>query len=65
MKFEERIIKASILTGLTDILFGWIAYLTGFGDLYYAKFHVFGIFGFSMLTYGLWHEFLRQKGKDQ
>ena len=54
-KFEKRFILSSILAGITDILFGLIFYLTGIADWYYAKFHVFGILGFGMILYGLWH----------
>ena len=55
MNNELRIIKASILTGFTDIVFGGIMYVTGWSDWYYNHFHVFGVFGFSMLAYGYWH----------
>jgi hypothetical protein len=54
---EHRIIKASIMTALCDVLIGILAYFTGVGDWYYAHFHVFGVFGVSLLIYGLWHSY--------
>lgn len=60
MELEKRIIKASIATGITDLIIGLIAFQTGFGDWYYLRFHNFGIFGLSMITYGLYH-FLFEK----
>ena len=61
MMSEIRFIKASILTGATDIVMGIIFYLTGFADWYYAHFHVFGIFGLSMMIYGYWHLYFLRK----
>lgn len=55
MNAEKRTIRASVLAGVTDILFGLLMYFTGYGDWYYAKFHMFGIIGFGMLAYGYWH----------
>ena len=64
MNNELRFVKASIFTGATDIIFGILFYFIGFADWYYAHFHVFGIFGMSMLIYGYWHlYFYRQEVK--
>lgn len=61
MKLEDRIIKASIATGITDIAFGALAFISGFGDWYYKHLHNFGIFGLSMLAYGLWHIYFKYR----
>jgi len=61
MKSEERIIKASLLAGVSDILIGIIFYLTGFADWYFAKLHFFGILGLGMLWYAFWHNYLYKK----
>lgn len=54
MNAEKRTIKASILAGFTDIIFGLIMYFTGVSNWYYATFHFFGIMGFGMLAFGYW-----------
>jgi hypothetical protein len=63
MKWEDRLIKASALTGFTDILLGLLMYWTGWGDWYYSHFHIFGIFGFSMIVYAYWHLYLIRQGE--
>ena len=61
MKQEERIIKSSLWTGVTDILIGIIFYFFGFLDWYYTHFHAFGIFGISLVVYSYWHIYFYQK----
>ena len=63
MNTEKRIIKSSILAGATDIVFGLLMYVTGLGDWYYSKFHMFGVIGFGMLAYGYWHIYFLNKDK--
>lgn len=58
MQYEQRFIKASLLTGATDIVVGAVMAVTGLHQWYFDHFHVFGIFGFSMVAYGLWHRWL-------
>lgn len=55
MHSEQRIIKASILAGVTDIIVGLFMFITGWHQWYYDHFHVFGILGIGMLAYGIWH----------
>jgi hypothetical protein len=61
MQYERRVIRASIYTGLTEILIGIILVLTHIADWYYNTFHFFGIFGFSMITYATWHWILLKR----
>ena len=56
MKQEERIIKASMMAGITDIAFGIFMSLTGWQEWYFNHFHVFGVLGIGMLAYGYWHK---------
>ena len=55
MKSERRIIKSSIMTGLTEILIGILFALTGLHDWYFEHFKFFGVIGLGMLLYGLYH----------
>lgn len=61
MQNEQRIIKASVYAGWTDILFGLLMYFTGWHQWYFEHFHFFGILGIGMLIYGSWHKFLYEK----
>ena len=61
MKYEERIIKTSILAGFTDILIGLFMFFTGWHQWYFDHFHFFGVLGLGMLCYGFWHWFLYNK----
>ena len=57
MNAEKRTIKASILAGITDIIFGLIMYFSGWSTWYFNHFHFFGIMGFGMLAFGFWNIF--------
>ena len=61
MKSENRIIKASIATGLTEIIIGLFMAGTGLHNWYYDHFHFFGVLGIGMLSYGLWHWYYKIK----
>ena len=54
MKAELRQVKASMYAGITDIVFGVFAWLTGFADWYFIHFHFFGILGIGMIFYAVW-----------
>jgi hypothetical protein len=54
MNVEKRQIKASIFAGFTDILIGFIMFLTGWHQWYFDHFHFFGVLGIGMLAYGYW-----------
>jgi hypothetical protein len=57
MNSENRVIKASFMTGMSDIALGLIMMLTGWQQWYYDHFHFFGIVGISMLLYSYWHTY--------
>jgi hypothetical protein len=55
MGTEERVIKASFAAGMTDLMFGLIMYWAGWQEWYFQHFHTFGILGFGMIAYAVWH----------
>jgi len=61
MKAEMRVVKASLWTGITDLLFGVLMFMTGWGDWYYTRFHFFGIIGFSLIIYAYWTLFFMRR----
>jgi len=50
MNGENRIINASILAGLLDMLLGFLMWLTG-----YQFYYMHGVLGVGMIFYGLCH----------
>ena len=60
-KTETRIIKSSIMTGLTEMLIGLFMWSTGWHVWYYEHFHFFGIIGIGMFVYGAWHTYYYYK----
>jgi hypothetical protein len=65
MKSESRIIKASVLTGFTEMAVGLFMALTGWHTWYNDHFHFFGVLGLGMAIYGFWHGVLFRKEKGQ
>lgn len=65
MKAEERTIQASIYAGATEIIFGVIMWLTGWGTWYFERFHFFGTMGLCMLFYAYWHLYLLRRDREQ
>lgn len=61
MKQEIRIIKASVLTGITEMLIGLFMALTGLHQWYFDRFHFFGILGLGLLIYGFWLQYFYKK----
>jgi len=55
MKNEMRMIKASFLTGVSELLLGVFMSFTGWHDWYYNHFKFFGVLGIGMLFYAFWH----------
>lgn len=57
MRTEQRIIKASILAGATDLLIGLFMAVSGLHEWWFNTFHLFGVLGIGMIAYGLWHAY--------
>ena len=57
MKSEERVIKASLMAGLSDVIVGILFHFTGIHDWYFTNFKFFGVLGIGMLLYAFWHAY--------
>ena len=63
MRFELRIILATFLAGVSDLILGVILVLTGVANWWYNTFHLFGMLGFGMIAYSFWHYILYRRDK--
>jgi hypothetical protein len=61
MKYEKRIIKASLLAGLSELVLGVIFWVTGFAEWWYNHLHFFGYLGLGMILYASWHYYYYRK----
>lgn len=61
MKSEQRIIKATIYAGWTELIVGFIMAITGWHDWYFKHFKFFGIMGLGMIFYAMWHHHFYKK----
>lgn len=61
MKHEERIIKASLFAGATDIIIGLAMHVSNLHEWYFENFHLFGVLGIGMISYGFWHRYFYRK----
>ncbi len=59
MRYEDRVIQSSLLAGMTDIVIGFIMYITSWHEWYWERFHTFGVLGIGMVAYGTWHAILK------
>lgn len=66
MKSENRIIKSSIMTGISEVCIGLFMAITGWHQWYFDTFHFFGVLGVGMFLYGIWHSYYLKKetGED-
>ena len=55
MKYENRIVKASLAAGLSECLLGVIALWAGFGYWWFEHVGMFGYLGIGMVLYSIWH----------
>ena len=55
MKNEMRIIKASFMTGVSELILGLIMSRIGWHDWYWDHFKMFGVLGIGMVFYAFWH----------
>jgi len=57
MRYEGRIVKASLFAGISELLLGYIFYLNGVGDWWFNNFHFFGYLGIGFILYAFWHQY--------
>ena len=64
MKSEDRIIRASLFAGVTEIIVGIIMYATDLGHFWFERAGFFGVMGVCMVFYGCWHWYLKKKAGE-